>query len=306
MVKIYKGLLAATISQTTGDPDINKSINAFEIAISLDPNWAVSHVNLGALYYQIGEIEKAKTQFGLASKLSSNWYIPILNLGMIYEEIGDLENAKSHYITTLSLQPELAQSSFWKANKFRKTIVDSWLETHQQPIYTIIDYEQILKQPYSLPMIKLGLAIVKEDLEKAESLLEKSKLTEARYPFITAERLWLAAEIQYYQNNFPEAIHLANQAIESTKKEGIYGPGSAGRSLYYDGLYRAPVLPLDFVPQLMTIPLPGDWENRYYKLAKWHQLNDDEINCKAIIEDLVLFVPEYFTYNNLTSPCRTQ
>ena len=305
VVHIYHGLLAATVSQTIEGLDLIKSINAFEMAISLDPNWAVSHANLGALYFKDGEIEKAKAQFEQASKLSPNWYVPNLNLGMIYEMEEDEENSSSYYIKTLSLQAELAQSSYWKINEFRQTIVNSWLETNQQPTYSFSDFDQISKQPFSLPMIKLGFSIVEEDLEKAESLLEKSKLTEARYPFIAAERLWLAAEIQYYKNNLNEAFQLADQAIESTKKEGIYGPGSAGSSLYYDGLYRAPVLPLDFVPQLMTIPLSGDWENRYYNLAKWYQLNDEEKNCLAMVEDLVLLVPEYFTYNNPKSPCGT-
>lgn len=305
IVHIYHGLLAAHLVQAPADSFIHQSIQDFEKAVSLDSNWTVSHANLGALYLEIGEIEKAKTQFEHASDLSPNWYIPNLNLGMIYEENGDLGNAKSYYITTLSKQPELAQSSYWKINEFRQAILDSWLSTYAQPTYTISDYDQISEQPFSLPMVKLGLAIVEEDLDKAESLLEKSKLTEARYPFIAAERLWLAAEIQYNKNNLDEAIQLANQAIESTKKEGIYGPGSAGRSLYYDGLYRAPEIPLDFVPQLMTIPLPGNWENRYYKLAEWHQMNNDQINCMAMIEDLVLIVPEYLTYKNLKSPCGT-
>jgi len=303
IVHIYQGLLASKLSQDANDLYFSEAIQAFEKTISLDPNWAVSHANLGALYREKGEVEKAKEQFIQASQLASNWYIPALNLGILFETEGNSIQATSYYEIALNKEPGISQSVFWRTNEFRNALVDSWLENHPITTYTRLDYDQISRQAFALPMIKLGLEVVNEDVSMAENLLTKSRLTEARYAYIHAERMWLDTEIQYQKNNLPEAIRLANLAIDTTNQEGIYGPGSAGKSLYYDGVYRAPVLPLDFVPQLLTISLPGEWENRYFQLAEWNAINQDYSGCKTILEELIMVNSDYLAYYHLNSPC---
>jgi O-antigen ligase/tetratricopeptide (TPR) repeat protein len=300
---IYQGLLASQLSIGVNDLYFSKAIHAIEKALVLDPNWAVSHANLGALYLKKGEIEKAKEQFILASKLSPDWYIPVLNLGMLFETEGNLELAKEYYEVALTKEPGISQSFFWRINEFRISLIEVWVENHPITNYTYLDYDQISKQAFALPMIQLGLEIVDEDITLAEKLLTKSRLTVARYAFIHAERLWLEAEIQYHKNNLQEAIRLADLAIDNTKREGIYGPGSAGKSLYYDGVYRASVIPIDFVPQLVIISLPGEWENRYYQLAEWNASNQDYSGCKTILEELIMVNPDFLAYNHLNSPC---
>jgi tetratricopeptide (TPR) repeat protein/O-antigen ligase len=300
---IYQGLLASKLSQDANDLYFSEAIKAFEKAISLDPNWAVSHANLGALYTKKGEIEKAKEQFMLASKLSPDWYIPVLNLGMLFETEGNAEPAQKYYDVALTKESGISQSFFWRINEFRISLIEGWLENHPISTYSRMDYDLVSNQAFALPMIKLGLEVVNEDVSMAENLFNKSRLTEARYAYIHAERMWLEAEIQYQKNNLQEAIRLADLAIDNTKQEGIYGPGSAGKSLYYDGVYRAPVLPLDFVPQLLTISLPGEWENRNYRLAEWNAINQDYSGCKTILEELIMVNPDYLSYNHINSPC---
>jgi tetratricopeptide (TPR) repeat protein len=222
---------------------------------------------------------------------------------MLFETEGNVELAQKYYDVALTKESGISQSFFWRINEFRISLIEVWLENHPISTYSRVDYDLVSNQAFALPMIKLGLEVVNEDVSMAENLFNKSRLTEARYAFIHAERLWLEAEIQYHKNNLQEAIRLADLAIDTTKQEGIYGPGSAGKSLYYDGVYRAPVLPLDFVPQLLTIPLPGEWENRYYQLAEWNASNQDYSGCKTILEELIMVNPDFLAYNHLNSPC---
>jgi hypothetical protein len=68
-------------------------------------------------------------------------------------------------------------------------------------------------------------------------------------------------------------------------------------------VYRAPVLPVEFVPQLTTIPLPGDWEHRYFSLAEWYALNDDTEGCQTTLDQLLSYVPDYLSVYEKSSPC---
>ena len=66
-------------------------------AIALDPTNPQEYINLGGIYYQLGQWDNAITQFRQATLLKQDLPNAYYNLGHAYEQKGDLTNALSQY-----------------------------------------------------------------------------------------------------------------------------------------------------------------------------------------------------------------
>ena len=300
---VYKGIIASLLIQENPNLYTDIAIQSFEESIKLDSNWAVNHINLAALYQSIGDSQKAKDHFLIANRLANNWYVPSLNLGIIAEKENNLQSASDYYLKAIDNYPDISGSSFWTKNDFRTSIILKWLKKNQDDQINIKNIDLITHQVNALPMIKLSAQLIDTQPEKAFLLIKRSRLAETLYPYINAERDWVEAEIDFKNGNYKNALIIGQRAINFTKLDGIYGPGSAGTSLYYDGVYRAPVLPVEFVPQLTTIPLPGEWEHRYFTLAEWYAFNNDAEGCQKTLNQLLSYVPDYLSVYEKSSPC---
>jgi tetratricopeptide (TPR) repeat protein len=303
---IYHGLLAAHLAENSQPEYLDIAIADFQTALNLDPNWAVTHANLAALYLTAGETDLAKSFFEKSQQLSPDWYVPKLNLGLIFEIENDLQRARDNYFSALSAYTEISGSSFWRTNGIREDVLKAWLNLNPKKEYSLEDYSSVMAQASPMPMIELGGELVERNYELAHKLLLRSKLVYPPYPYIDVERVWLEAELHAEQGNLLKAVSAGKSVLASLRRDGLFGPGSAGLSLYYDGLYRAPVLPVEFVPQLITITLPGKWEQRLYQLAGWEMKNGDQAECLNTIETLLRYAPEYLTVNQVSPPCKAE
>ncbi|HSX40940.1 MAG TPA: tetratricopeptide repeat protein, partial [Candidatus Saccharimonadales bacterium] len=72
-------------------------------AIGLDPNNPQEYVNLGGIYYQLGQWDNAINQFLIAIRLKNDYANAYYNLGHAYEQKGDLQNALAQYQTVRTL-----------------------------------------------------------------------------------------------------------------------------------------------------------------------------------------------------------
>ncbi len=72
-------------------------------AIALDPNNPQQYINLGGIYYQLGQWEEAQRNFQIAINLKPDYANAYYNLGHALESKGDLENALVVYQTVRSL-----------------------------------------------------------------------------------------------------------------------------------------------------------------------------------------------------------
>jgi len=72
-------------------------------AIALDPNNPQLYVNLGGIYYQLGQWDNAQRQFQIATNLKPDFANAYYNLGHALEQKGDLPNALTAYQTVKSL-----------------------------------------------------------------------------------------------------------------------------------------------------------------------------------------------------------
>lgn len=79
------------------------AVTTMQQAIALDPNNPQQYVNLGGIYYQLGQYDEAIRQFQIAINLKNNYANAYYNLGHALEEKGDLQNALAAYQAVKSL-----------------------------------------------------------------------------------------------------------------------------------------------------------------------------------------------------------
>lgn len=75
----------------------NFALVSAQQAVLLDPNNPQQYVNLGGIYYQLGQWDNAQRQFQVAINLKPDFANAYYNLGHALESKGDLQNALNQY-----------------------------------------------------------------------------------------------------------------------------------------------------------------------------------------------------------------
>ncbi|MGH7245597.1 MAG: tetratricopeptide repeat protein, partial [Candidatus Levyibacteriota bacterium] len=75
----------------------NFAISSMQQAIAVDPTNPQEYINLGGIYYQLGQYDNAIHQFETAITLKQDLANAYYNLGHAYEQKGDLQNALIQY-----------------------------------------------------------------------------------------------------------------------------------------------------------------------------------------------------------------
>lgn len=86
--------------------DYERAIKEFQTAIVIDPNYADAMHNLGNTYIEVGDITLAEEQFKKAIQLNPNLYQAYLNLGVIEYKRENFEKAKGYFEKVLDINPE--------------------------------------------------------------------------------------------------------------------------------------------------------------------------------------------------------
>jgi len=84
----------------------------YDVALKLDKTDAALWVNLGTLYRQLGENDKAKSAFGRALSINPADSVAHYNLGVIFDAQGKYKNAIERYRIALTLDPTLGDPTF--------------------------------------------------------------------------------------------------------------------------------------------------------------------------------------------------
>lgn len=79
------------------------AVQASQQAIALDPNNPQEYINLGGIFYQLGQYENAQNQFQIAVRLKPDFANAYYNLGHALENKADLEGAMQAYQTVKTL-----------------------------------------------------------------------------------------------------------------------------------------------------------------------------------------------------------
>lgn len=279
----------------------SSAIPAMEKAVDLDPYWGLNHANLAALYAYNNQFDQALMEINKAVEIAPNSSLFALNKGVILENLNDFENAKEIYEVVLEINPEWRINYFWRENDFRKAIIQSFQFKEETQI---LSFEEAIHQSYGIPMVRTAdIEMAKGNLKNAESLAQLAGLTYFSYPAQRMELEWLKAELAYEQSDLDTALEISEKLLGQLNSPGIFGPGSAGASQYYDGVYRHPVLSVELVPQMTIIHLPGEWETRVYEISCWYAEAKKPEQCDNTYQMLLSLIPDYEDHYQVSSPC---
>ena len=91
---------------------LKAAIEAFKMAISIDPNLAEAHVNLGNGYAMQGELDDALIAFKEAVRINPNLVEVYSHLGHIYSMQGRLDEAIVQYKNAIAINPDYVTAHY--------------------------------------------------------------------------------------------------------------------------------------------------------------------------------------------------
>ena len=97
--------------EQTGTP-VDEVIDAYTIAISLDPKLAAAMVNLGTIHFTAQRFDKAEKYYSRALEANPKYPLAHFNMGNLWDERGDREKAKQHYLQALDLDAQYADAHY--------------------------------------------------------------------------------------------------------------------------------------------------------------------------------------------------
>ena len=82
-----------------------KAKECYEKAIAINPNYADAHNNLGIIYSDLGKNQKAKEYYDKAIVINPDYANAHNNLGNIFQKLGNLQKAKECYEKAIVINP---------------------------------------------------------------------------------------------------------------------------------------------------------------------------------------------------------
>ena len=86
--------------------------HAYHQALELDPGLADAHVNLGRLYHEAAQLDRAESHYRAALRRDSSDHLAHFNLGLVLEEQGHGDEAIDAYRAALRASPDFADAHY--------------------------------------------------------------------------------------------------------------------------------------------------------------------------------------------------
>jgi len=97
--------------EQNGGP-MEQAVDAYKIAISLDPHLAAAMVNLGTIYFSSRSLDRAEKYYRRALEANPEYALAHFNMGNLHDERGDRGKALYHYQTAIKLSPQYADAHY--------------------------------------------------------------------------------------------------------------------------------------------------------------------------------------------------
>ncbi len=98
------GALVSMADMAVKDGDLDEAVGYFEQAVSATDDEIIPF-NVGQIYFQNGEMEKAVEYYELAAERKLDWAEPHLQIAMVYLNRGDLATAADHLTMATEVEP---------------------------------------------------------------------------------------------------------------------------------------------------------------------------------------------------------
>jgi tetratricopeptide (TPR) repeat protein len=106
--------------EQSGSP-IDEAVDAYSIAISLDPLLSAALVNLGTIHFTMQRWDKAEKYYRRALEANPKYPLAHFNIGNLHDERGDRVQAREHYLKALDLDPQYADAHYNLALLYQAT-----------------------------------------------------------------------------------------------------------------------------------------------------------------------------------------
>ena len=93
--------------------ELDAALFCFKRAVDLDSSWSGPHVNMGAIFAQIGNVERARVSYETAVETDPQNPLGYYNLGILLADLGDLQSLQSArwaFETAVELAPALSDA----------------------------------------------------------------------------------------------------------------------------------------------------------------------------------------------------
>jgi tetratricopeptide (TPR) repeat protein len=97
--------------EQTGGP-LDQAMDAYKVALALDPGFAAAMVNLGTLYFTSRHLDQAEKYYLRAIEASPDYPLAHFNFANLCDERGDRLRALEHYLTALKLDGNYADAHY--------------------------------------------------------------------------------------------------------------------------------------------------------------------------------------------------
>jgi putative inorganic carbon (hco3(-)) transporter len=243
------------MAASEGDMDAaQQAINVYEHFVVTEPYYAIVWANLGALYQQVGELDKAVSAMEQAVTLApESWQIAI-NLGNYETAVGDTASAQVAYDEALRIEPDIILMP--DLSLINTDVVDLSPPAHvvlllqrgelDQAEEIWKDYAPALRSS-SQPVIDALFALTRNDRAAAVSALDRAE----RAVQSETDEIWAhlgRARLADFDGN-DEVVQTELSTIRDMLKRGLF-EGDFSNSLIGYVQFLMNILPRDFLPQV--------------------------------------------------------
>jgi tetratricopeptide (TPR) repeat protein len=290
------GLAHSALALQHPTQHLPEAIAALEMAARLDPDWALNHANLGALYWAQGDATAAQQALREATHRAPAAALFHFNLGLVAEAAGDEAQARQAYQHVLELRPDWSPAYVWRATALRRAVWAEWQASDPaSPRGTVAEWEADVAGHAAVATPYARLAIAYAALGRgaeAEQLVQWARLAAAFSPETRLEVQWAEAEVAASRGDLQRAVAIGEAVRGGLRAQSVYGPGSFGNASYGPFLFRRATMAMDLTPQLALPPLTDEWAVRLTRLAEWHGALGAEAQAHAVYQELREIAPD--------------
>ena len=290
------GLAESKLAEGEDIHTVQSAITSFEEAISLDPYWGLNYANLGVLYRTKGDYPKSGALLEKAVEAAPDCALYQLNRGSTYELMGKEDLAAEAYQTAIQLQPSWLDAYFWRETPFRQGFHDHLKMDEEKDTLTLSEaQENLAMNPY---LVTSYLEVIPFYLESGRKEEAQKAIGMAKLVFAVKEEeklslRWYEAELAAIEGDVAEASHIGEETIQHFIQQGIYGPGTFGKLMYDQLVFRRPAMVMEVVPQMSMIILPDEWGERMWQTAEWYRQSGDSSRADELIGQLQEYIPDF-------------
>jgi predicted O-linked N-acetylglucosamine transferase (SPINDLY family) len=135
---------------------LTEAIACYQQALTLTPNYASAHNNLGTIFSQLGRFEEAIACYQQALRADPNYVQAYSNLGNVFSGMGKLEEAMSCYQQALTLNPNSVQVHNNLGALFTKRGQLAEAVAHYQRILTLNPEDAEVRSRLGIVLWKMG------------------------------------------------------------------------------------------------------------------------------------------------------